>query len=54
MSYNTGAICVTGTANPSGASEFSPEYIVGIDPIEMDGHKLVVITYKITARTVCL
>ena len=24
MSYNTGAICVTGTANPSGASEFTP------------------------------
>jgi len=23
-SYNTGAICVTGTANPSGASEFTP------------------------------
>jgi hypothetical protein len=27
------------------------QYIVGIDPMEMDGHKLVVITYKITART---
>jgi hypothetical protein len=30
MSYNTGAICATGTANPSGASEFTPEKSIKI------------------------